>query len=140
MRCYDVALQICPDDLSILVNKISTLRKKGNFVEALSLCDKILQNNPKYNIALYHKERILFSMKKFDESVLCCNSILNNYPNNGDVLFDKSCSLVMLSKIDEALNLLEHAISQGIQYKVKAKKSKSFEKLSDNSKFKKLVS
>jgi len=46
----------------------------------------------------------------------------------------------MLSKIDEALDLLERTISQGIQYKVKAKKSKSFEKLSDNPKFKKLVS
>jgi hypothetical protein len=45
----------------------------------------------------------------------------------------------MLSKVDEALDLLECAISQGIQFKVKAQKSKSFEKLSDDSKFKKLV-
>ena len=140
MRCYDNALQIHPDDLSVLVNKISALRKKGNLDEALSLCDKILKNNPKYNIALYHKERILFSMENFDESVLCCNSILIDYPNNGDVLFDKSCSLVMLSKIDEALDLLERAISHGIQFKIKAKKSKSFEKLLDHSKFKELVS
>jgi hypothetical protein len=46
----------------------------------------------------------------------------------------------MISKNDEALDLLDHAISQGIQFKVKAKKSKSFEKLSDNSRFQKLVS
>ena len=45
----------------------------------------------------------------------------------------------MLSKVDDALNLLERAIIQGTQFKVKAKKSKSFEKLSDDSKFKKLV-
>ena len=45
----------------------------------------------------------------------------------------------MLSKYDEALDLLEHAISQGIQYKIKAKKSKIFEKLLDNSRFKKLI-
>jgi len=78
-------------------------------------------------------------MDKFDDSILCCNSILNEYPNNGDVLFDKSCNLVMLSNIDEALNYLENAISQGPQYKVKAKKSKLFEKLSDNSRFQKLI-
>jgi tetratricopeptide (TPR) repeat protein len=120
-----VALQIYPDDLSVLVNKISTIRKQGNFIQALTLCNKILKNNPKYNIVLYHKERILFSMKKFDESILCCDIILKEYPDNGDVLFDKSCNLVMLLKIDEALVLLEHAIIQGIQYKVKAKKSKS---------------
>ncbi len=140
IKCYDIALQMYPDDLSVLVNKISSLRKQGNLVEALSFCDKILNEHPKYNIVLYHKERILFSMEKFNESILCCNGILKDYPNNGDVLFDKSCNLAMLSNVDDALDLLECAIIQGTKYKVKAKKSKSFEKLSDDSRFKKLVS
>ena len=139
MKCYDAALEISPDDLSVLINKISSFRKQGNFDDALSICDEILKNNLKYNIALYHKERILFSMGNFDESVVCCDKILNDYPHNGDVLFDKSCNFVMLSRNDEALDLLEHAISQGIQYKIKAKKSKSFEKISDDLRFKKLV-
>ena len=34
----------------------------------------------------------------------------------------KSCNLVMLSKINEALDLLEQAIVQGLQFKIKAKK------------------
>jgi tetratricopeptide (TPR) repeat protein len=139
MKCYDAALDISPNDLSVLVNKISSFRKQGNFENALSICNNILENYPKYNIALYHKERILFSMNNFDESILCCNQILNDYPDNGDVLFDKSCNFAMLSKYDEALKLLEHAISQGIQYKIKAKKSKSFEKLFVDPRFKKLV-
>ncbi len=92
MKCYDAALQISPDDLSIQINKISSLRKQGNFTTALSLCDTILKINPKYNIVLYHKERILFSMEKFNDSILCCNGILSEYLNNGDVLFDKSCN------------------------------------------------
>ena len=66
--------------------------------------------------------------------------VLKDYPDNGDVLFDKSCNLVMISNFDEALSLLERAISQGIQFKVKAKTTKSFEKLSDHSRFQKLVS
>jgi len=65
---------------------------------------------------------------------------LKDHPDNGDVLFDKSCNLAMLSKVDDAVNLLERAIIQGTQFKVKAKKSKSFKKLLDDSKFKKLVS
>jgi len=48
-------------------------------------------------------------------------------------------NLVMLSNIDDALNLLENAISQGSQYKAKAKKSRLFEKLSNNSRFQKLI-
>lgn len=139
IKCYDAALKISPDDVSLLINKISSLRKQGNFVESLSLCNKILDKNPKYNIALYHKERILFSMKKFEDSIFCCDCILEDYPENGDVLFDKSCSLAMLLQVDSALNLLEQAISQGSQYKNKAKKSTSFEKLSDNLLFQKLV-
>ena len=79
-------------------------------------------------------------MKKFDESILCCNSILEDYPNNGDVLFDKASNFAMLSNYDTALDLLECAISQGIQYKIKAKKSKSFENLSNNIRFQNLTS
>jgi len=55
MKCYDAALKIRPDDLSVLVNKISSLRKQGHFTESLLICDEILKDNPKYNIALYHK-------------------------------------------------------------------------------------
>jgi len=79
-------------------------------------------------------------MKQFEESISCCDKILNDYPHNGDVLFDKSCNLAMLSKLDESLKSLENAISQGIEYKIKAKKSKSFEKFIDDPKFQKLVS
>jgi tetratricopeptide (TPR) repeat protein len=140
MKCYDIALEICPHDLSVLINKISSFRKQGNFIEALSICDNILKNNPNCNVVLYHKERILFSMKKFNESISCCNCILKDYPNNGDVLFDKASNFAMLSNFDNALDLLEHAIFQGIQYKVKAKKSKSFENLSNNTRFQNLIS
>ena len=79
-------------------------------------------------------------MGNCDQYIACCNQILDDYPDNGDVLFDKSCSFVMLFKHEEALDLLEHTISQGVQYKIKAKKSKIFEKLLDDPKFKKLVS
>ena len=140
IQCYDSALKLDSGDLSVLVNKISSLRKKGEFTEALSYCNAILENNSKYNIVLYHKERILFSMEQFGESILCCNKILDDYPHNGDVLFDKSCNLAMLSRIDDALDTLENAISQGIQYKIKAKKTTSFKNLADNQKFQKLVS
>jgi tetratricopeptide (TPR) repeat protein len=139
MKCYDVALEICPDDLSVLINKISSFRKQRNLIESLSICDNILKNNPNYNVVLYHKERILFSMNKFNESISCCNRILEDYPDNGDVLFDKASNFAMLSNFDDALDLLEHAISQGIQYKIKAKKSKSFENLSNNVRFQNLI-
>ncbi len=63
-----------------------------------------------------------------------------NYPDNGDVLFDKACNLVMLSQTNEALDSLEKSISQGTQYKLKAKKSKFFENLTDDPRFQSLIS
>ena len=79
-------------------------------------------------------------MNKFDESILCCNHILQDYPDNLDVLFDKASNFAMLSNFDDALDLLECIISQGIQYKIKAKKSKSFENLSHDVRFQNLIS
>ena len=140
MECYKSALEISPDDLSVLVNVISSYRKQGDLTEALSLCDKILKNNPNYNVVLYHKERILFSLKKFNESIICCDEILKDYPNNGDVLFDKASSLSMLSNFDDALKVLEHSICQDIKYKIKAKHSTSFENLFENPRFAHLIS
>ena len=139
MKCYNDALKIFPEDLALLVNKISLLRKQGNYVDALSICNSILIKNPKYNTVLYHKERILLSMGMFEESISCCDMILDDYPENADVLFDKSCSLAMLFQNDESFNFLERAISHGMKYKSKAKKSKSFEKLLSEPKFQNLL-
>ncbi len=125
--------------INSILDEGNRLFLQGKLKDAITYYNKILNDNPKYNIALYHKERVLFSLEKFEDSILCCNSMLKDYPDNGDVLFNKSCNFVMLSEINEALDILEHAISQGIQYKIKAKKSKSFEKLSDNTRFQKLI-
>ena len=46
MKCYELALEICTDDLSVLINKISSFRKQGNLIEALSICDDILKRIP----------------------------------------------------------------------------------------------
>ena len=100
---------------------------------------KFLDDNPEVKDIEKQSIDAKVSMKDFEDSILCCDCILEDYPENGDVLFDKSCSLAMLSQVDSALNLLEQAISQGSQYKNKAKKSTSFEKLSDNLLFQKLV-
>ena len=140
MKCYDAALKIRPDDLSVLVNKISSLRKQGHFTESLLICNTILKDNSKYNIALYHKERILFSMEKFNDSILCCNSILSDYPNNVDVLFDKSCNLAKLECYEESLNTLQHAIDINPQFRLKAKNNLAFIQIRKNIKFLKIVS
>ena len=126
--------------MSVLINKISALRKVGEHKKAIEYCDIILNINPNYNVVLYHKERILQSIGRYKESILCCDKILKDYPENGDVLFDKSTSLALLEKFNESISNLEKAIRSGNQFKIKAQKSKAFEKLLSNQRFQKLVS
>ena len=97
-------------------------------------------NFPNYNIVLYHKERILFSLKNFDDSILCCNRILDDYPDNADVLYDKSCSLAMRGELEQSLEILSLAISNNSKFKNKAKSSTCFEILKNNHLFEKLIS
>ncbi|KAG2474088.1 MAG: TPR repeat domain containing protein [Nitrosopumilales archaeon] len=98
-----------------------------------------MEIKPNYNVVLYHKERILYSLGRYDESILCCNKILQDYPENGDVLFDKSISLTLLDKFDESITNLEKAIRSGNQFKIKAKKNKAFQKLLENQRFQEVV-
>ena len=140
LKCYDAALNLDSSDISIIVNKISVLRKKGDYAKALQYCNVILDENPNYNIALYHKERILFHLENFTESLKCCNQILFDYPKNTDILYDKACNLIMLSKISEGLGVLEQIISQDIRYKHKARNSDCFKPLMNDKKFQQLIS
>ena len=67
IACYDQGLKINSNEKCLLINKISALRKKGSLEDALELCNLILNDNSSENVALYHKLRILYSMKKFRE-------------------------------------------------------------------------
>ncbi|WKT57411.1 tetratricopeptide repeat protein [Candidatus Nitrosotenuis chungbukensis] len=140
IRCYDEALQITPNDKTILINKASSLRKMKKYGEAINYCNQILEENPKDAIALYHKERILFSLGNYRDSVYCCDVILEGHSENGDVLFDKSASLAMLDSTEHALDTLREAVRVSRQFKIKAKNHKAFAKLYDNPRFLQLVS
>ena len=122
-----------------MVNKISALRKKGNLNDALELCNLILESNKSENVALYHKLRILYSMKKFNESINICDQLLELYPNNGDVLFDKSCNYAELGEILPSMLNLKLAIDVSSKFKINAKKNNVFESLKEQKAFQELV-
>ena len=99
---------------------------------ALDNCNTVLSKNPNELIVLYHKLRILYSLKKYEQSLKICDKILLLYPNNGDVLFDKACNLVSLDRNEECLFSLTAAIKISNKFKLKAKKNKLFKKLEKN--------
>ena len=144
ISCYDAALKIDSNDTSVIINKISSLRKLEKFDDALHYCNDLLgkshaNNNNNDNVVLYHKERLLFSLGDFSGSLDCCNKILCDYPSNGDILFDKSCCLAKLDRPIESLIALEQSITISKKFQAKAKTNNSFESLCNNDKFVRLV-
>ena len=78
---------------------------------ALDNCNIILSKNSNQLIVMYHKLRILKTMKRYEESIKICDKILQSYPNNGDVLFDKATNLALLGRDDECLESLNLLIN-----------------------------
>jgi tetratricopeptide (TPR) repeat protein len=54
--CYDIVLEIIPDDTGALCNKAKVLSKLGRFEVAISLFDKIISIDPTYSDALRNKK------------------------------------------------------------------------------------
>jgi tetratricopeptide (TPR) repeat protein len=105
---------------------------------ALDNCNIILSKNSNQLIVMYHKLRILKTMKRYSESMKICDKILQSYPNNGDVLFDKSVNLALLGRDDECLESLNLLISISNKFKIKIRNNKVFAKLQKNQNFIKL--
>ena len=123
---------------TLIINKISALRKMNMLDEALDNCNNILKNSDEL-IVKYHKLRILFSLKKYQESLQICDEILYLYPNNPDVLFDKALNLALLGKNEDSIKSLNSAIAISKKFKIKAKNNKSFQALQKEPNFLKLI-
>ena len=106
---------------------------------ALDNCNKLLNETPNELIVMYQKLRILFAIKKYKHSLQICDKILQIYPKNADVLFDKASNLAHLNRNADCLKSLSLAIEISKKFKIKAKKSKSFQGFSKDQNFLKLI-
>jgi tetratricopeptide (TPR) repeat protein len=66
----------------ILLNKASQHLKLGEYEEAISYYDQILETNPKHVPALYYKAFSLSMLEKYDESIPYYQQVLNIEPKN----------------------------------------------------------
>ena len=111
----------------------------GEFDKALSICEKLLKNNPDDMIVLYHKLRILKKLYKFQESNLICKKLLDVYPDNGDILYDMSANFLKMNDIEKFLSTLQKAINAIPNLKNKSKNNKEFVQFHNDNRFLKIV-
>ena len=125
--------------MTLLINKISTLRKMNSLDSALNICNSILIKTPHDLIVMYHKLRILQMLERYNESLEICDEILSLYPNNGDVLYDKASNLALLDKTERCLEALSLSTQISKKFKIKARNDKRFQTLQKKSAFRKLI-
>lgn len=89
---------------------------KNNFATALSILEKVIEIDPKYDYAYGDKALILDSMGKFNESINMYSKALELNPKNAITWHNKALTLIKQRKIDEAISCFDEAISINQEY------------------------
>jgi tetratricopeptide (TPR) repeat protein len=89
---------------------------KNNFTTALSILEKVIEIDPKYEYAYGDKALILDSMGKLDESIDMYSKALELNPNNAITWHNKALTLIKQRKIYEAISCFDEAIAINQEY------------------------
>ncbi|MGI0061522.1 MAG: tetratricopeptide repeat protein [Nitrosotalea sp.] len=136
---FDKVLDVEPNHFDALTNKGNALGKLGKYDQAITCYDTILKDKPEHTICLINKGLALHYLKRYDQAITCYNKILTLVPDNPSVLYHKACTRCLQNEIEESLVLLEKAILLDSEYAQKASMDKDFSSLSDDSRFKALI-
>lgn len=99
--------------LSVIFNSCACmLEQRTMFPEALSECDKALDNNPRFAYALYNKGRVFNDQNEPKEALKCFRKALSVYPEYvnalvgiGETLFNQGRSEVAIPYLAQALRI-----------------------------------
>lgn len=88
-----------PDDL---YNQAFQLRCNGQYAEAQSLLQRVLQMNPSHVNARHQMALILGFVGEFETSLTQLQALSTQYPSNQGVRYDLAMTQMMLGLQDEA--------------------------------------
>lgn len=91
------------DDLELLFNKAINSFQIGEFEQAISYLDQILEIDPNNLDALRGKGSALFELGRIEEAVTYFDNVLETDPNHIDTLLNKGVSLTELGRNKEAI-------------------------------------
>ena len=92
----DAAKQFAQDALGIepsekeIFSMAQSFWDNWDFQSAITLYDKILENNPNHTDALTSKASALRYIRRYPEAISCYNKIIKNQPKNIDALHSKA--------------------------------------------------
>jgi len=97
-----------------ITNKAHTLIYiRGEYKEAIKICNKVLNINPENADVWYNKGLALVSLEEFDEGIECYDKALEIDPENAVAWYKKGNLLDSLGKHKEAKECLNKAKALG---------------------------
>ena len=116
LEYYDIALDIEPDNLNVMVDKGVTLQNLGRFNEALQMYEKALSIEAENLDALINKGSVLHILKKYSESISCYDAVLDHDKRNAMVLAYKGLSIGEMGNIPSAIKYFKKALCMDQDY------------------------
>lgn len=97
-------------DLCDGLKSIDRLLKEKSYIEALSLCDSLVQNNSDFVDLIERKARILKSLGEYDSAFSCLERVIELQPDSPAPHFKKARWLVECGRFKESLCSLERVL------------------------------
>lgn len=90
------------DELEISIKDINTKIKQKDYLNALNLCNEIINENPYYVDLYIIQADIFLKMKDYDNLINCYSKIINLTPDNCEILYDRAQLYYNLKQFDKA--------------------------------------
>jgi tetratricopeptide (TPR) repeat protein len=136
---FDRALDINPEDDSAWSNRGVALGNLERYEEAVTSFDRALKINPENDSAWSNRGVALANLERYEEAVTSYDRALKINPEDDSAWYNLACCFALQNQIESVLENLTKAIALNPKYREIAKTDADFDKIRNNSRFKKLI-
>ncbi|CAD8132487.1 unnamed protein product [Paramecium octaurelia] len=110
IECYDLALEINPNNSDAFNLKGNSLHNLNLFEEAIEYYDKSIQINPNDCNAFYNKGLSLQNLSRYQEAISCYDKAIALNPADYDAYINKGLILNEFNRYQEAIECYDKAL------------------------------
>ncbi|MDC0127831.1 tetratricopeptide repeat protein [Methylophilaceae bacterium] len=114
--CYEEALKVSPENISIYKKKIEVLGFQGKVEEASDFCQEAIKVAPNDSDLYIFRGDIFHKLVQFDKAVDSYSKAIKLNPNSAVAFCNKSNSLIELQRYEEAVASAKKAIQIKYDY------------------------
>jgi protein O-GlcNAc transferase len=135
VECFNKAWEIKHANFLKLSDQANTLKNHKKFEKSVLYADRAKNVTPIPPKFWHYKGLALHEMKKYDEAIESYRESMNISTDDAEIIYDLSKSHLQCGEIDKCLELLDRACKLDSDKRKRLLVDPSFEKLSNNPKF-----